>query len=406
MRMTSSLLAAALALTASAEVTIKIDRVQQRYPWNGIVDIDYTVAGMPADADFVSYLPVFAVSATTNGVPLTHVCEHFVGKAASMLESSNGTYRVAWDSAADGAAFATDDATVSVELRYSPFLTDGDYMIVDLSGVPYSVTYLNDADVPDPVATFNNDTFKTTKIVLKKVKKGCFWAREGGAAGPTVAVSGYVRMTNDFFMALFPTTRRQYELVTGKTPSSEPVAEGCSPDRCPVEHTYQNTLLAKNSNGFVYLMNQRSVCKGAPRAAFNLPSSIQFEYVQRAGTETAYSWGSTASDSVDYAWTSANANGVMHEVGTLQPNDWGFYDMFGSIWHWTRTKGGSVVLTGGTVENPLDEPGVDQVGDSVIDMGGPYSSGVQGAGRRDNSPAGTGGKYGFRLVYNCSEEAN
>ena len=35
-------LVAGVALSASA-VTIQVDQVKQRYPWNGIVDIDYTL---------------------------------------------------------------------------------------------------------------------------------------------------------------------------------------------------------------------------------------------------------------------------------------------------------------------------------------------------------------------------
>ena len=36
-------LAAGVALSASA-ATLEVNQVKQRYPWNGLVDIDYTIA--------------------------------------------------------------------------------------------------------------------------------------------------------------------------------------------------------------------------------------------------------------------------------------------------------------------------------------------------------------------------
>ena len=41
----------------AAEVTVMVDRVQQRWPWNGKVDIDYTITYDDAEADiYVSFI--------------------------------------------------------------------------------------------------------------------------------------------------------------------------------------------------------------------------------------------------------------------------------------------------------------------------------------------------------------
>jgi formylglycine-generating enzyme len=36
----------------------------------------------------------------------------------------------------------------------------------------------------------------------------------------------------------------------------------------------------------------------------------------------------------DYAWYSANSNGMTHPVGTKLPNELGLYDMSGNVWQW------------------------------------------------------------------------
>jgi hypothetical protein len=49
-----------LVLDAAAAAVFTLDRVQQRYPWNGLVDIDYTISGF--DGDAADYNVVFSVT--------------------------------------------------------------------------------------------------------------------------------------------------------------------------------------------------------------------------------------------------------------------------------------------------------------------------------------------------------
>ena len=65
-----------------------------------------------------------------------------------------------------------------------------------------------------------------------------------------------------------------------------------------------------------------------------LPSEAEWEYVARAGTKTAYSFGDGIESIDDYAWYTGNAAGNDPAVGELKPNPWGLYDIHGYLWEW------------------------------------------------------------------------
>lgn len=66
-----------------------------------------------------------------------------------------------------------------------------------------------------------------------------------------------------------------------------------------------------------------------------LPSEAEWEYMARAGTTTAYSFGDNTGELSDYAWLDDNADYQTHPVGTKEPNPWGVYDVHGNVAEWT-----------------------------------------------------------------------
>jgi formylglycine-generating enzyme required for sulfatase activity len=65
-----------------------------------------------------------------------------------------------------------------------------------------------------------------------------------------------------------------------------------------------------------------------------LPSEAEWEYACRAGTVTVYSCGHSVELLSRYGWYHENAKDVLYPVGMLKPNDFGLFDMHGSVWEW------------------------------------------------------------------------
>jgi formylglycine-generating enzyme required for sulfatase activity len=69
---------------------------------------------------------------------------------------------------------------------------------------------------------------------------------------------------------------------------------------------------------------------------YRLPREAEWEYACRAGTETAWSFGTDATLLGNYAWYAANAGGTMHAATLLKPNGLGLFDMHGNARQWCQ----------------------------------------------------------------------
>ena len=365
------LVQASLAAPAITDVT-----AQQRYPWNGKVDIAYTVSGdIAAAANAQAAIPSLKVTATDQETGTSYTATSLSGDTGL----SEGTHSLVWDMDAQGLAFVSTNVVFSVSCE----TVSATYCVIDLSAgsstSSYPVTYL----ASPPSGGFNVDEYKMTKLVLKRMEAGSF------NMGENQDVS--VTLTKPFFIGLFEMTQKQWELVSGSNPSN------FSDDKRPVEKVSYNAIRG-STNGAQWPASNAvdsSSFLGKLRARtgldFDLPTEAQWEYACRAGTTTTYSYGN--SDSGNYMWYASNSLSQTHEVGTKSPNPWGLYDMHGNVWEWCLDQYASS-LAGGT-----DPKGSSSGSYRVLRGGGWYNNapGCTSSLRYSYTPSNEYYNFGFRL---------
>ena len=399
-------------------VTVDVTKFQQRYPWNGLVDIDYkiTLTGGETALDPAKYSVEISVVNCGVTPSVTNVAHVF---RQGILPISDGTHRVTWDANAEGITFKSQNVKVFAEIvHYAE-----KYMVIDVSAGPgddavYPVTYLHGV----PEGGFTNDTYRGSKIALRLIPPGSFVM-----GSPTTEtgriddkeVQHAVAITKPFYIGVFPITQKQYLNVKGgKNPSTY------AGDYHPVENVAYKTIRGNvegakwpqtNSvDGTSFMGKLRDKCKEwdsdkldyAKDVAglFDLPTEAQWEYACRAGTTSAYNNGGDAEADLKLLGRyKSNGGSSSHHavVGSYKHHAWGLYDMHGNVFEWCLD------WYQVDVQN-IENPSVDPVGPSAGAPAGPtrvkrgggwgYAATLcRSALRGDDSSATKDASIGFRL---------
>jgi formylglycine-generating enzyme required for sulfatase activity len=317
-------------------------RVQQRWPWNGLVDIDYEiVSDKPAETDFYVWFTAKDGDLNRTVAPRT-----LTGDSAGGAGVKAGVRRTTWDMAADEPGFHSSALTMTVQAY-----TAKPYLVIDLSPGASAAIYPVRFSAAPP--DLSSDVCRTTNLWLRFVQPGIFTM---GSPSDELGreASGYyyaetqhtVTLTQPYYIGVFEITQKQWQLVMGNTPA---YYKG---DTRPVE-TVSYDDIRGTLNGAAWPANGQTDADsfiGRLRARaellIDLPTEAQWEYACRAGTSTALNSGKnlTAMDVCPnlakvgryYGNTSDGKGGYSQhtKAGSYLPNAWGLYDMHGNVFEW------------------------------------------------------------------------
>ena len=397
-----------------ADVTVKDVTVKPRWPWNGLVNITYSIQcdekddeGNPKDV----YVKFSGIDNVRNQ---KIAMKTLTGDGAKDSVKHGGPYTVTWNAGKDCPSM--DSAAVSVKIDALVGL--GTYMVVDLSGGPnaasYPVRYTNNP--PD----LDDDTCRTTELWLRQIPAGTFMM---GSPDDEIghcddeSPQHQVTISHLFYIGVFECTQKQWELVMGNKPSS---FEG---DCRPVENISFNDIRGDSTTGgggwptYGHVMDANSfmgILGKKTGKVFDLPTEAEWEYACRAGTTTGLNSGKNLSIS-GYDYDAALAEVGRYyanqydgkggysskhtKVGSYMPNVWGLYDMHGNVYEWCLDWYERYYYKNEAVIDPKGpETGTEHVSRSGGWCYGSRNCRSAYRGHNDNSPSLREDMTGFRIV--------
>ena len=243
------------------------------------------------------------------------------------------------------------------------------YIAIDLSGVTAATHYPIECFDEIPGGSWS-DEYKTSKLVLRHIPAGSFIM--GGRAtdypGAVNTNLHMVTLTRDFYMGVFEVTQRQWELVMGNRPSA--ASNTLYYAMRPVEMVSYMDIRGDNDGqnwprdskvdeeSFMGVIRRKTFL-----TSWDLPTSAQWEYACRAGTDTGLNSGKNAlyragvdenaSEVARYSSNSGHSSTTFDLggdpstctaiVGSYMPNNYGLFDMHGNVHE--RVLDGAVMST-------------------------------------------------------------
>ena len=320
-----------LCFVTSAYGDVSVDNIKctQRYPWNGLVDIEYTVACDDPSAD------IYVNPIGFNGDEgLTVFMTSLYGDGATNTVRA-GTHTMTWNAQADlGGLYAAKNFSVKIFAgeKLAP------YVVINVSDGNGASNYPIRYSLVGP--DLSDDTCRTTEIWLRLVLPGTFMygCPPGEVGGFYDAGETYCRatLTQPFYIGVFEITEAQWYKVHSWSPGGTvPVSDVGFYDIWDYSGGEYGSV---RSDSFFGRLHART-----GKTGFMLPSEMQWEYACRAGTRTALNTGKDIASSVgDDNMSEAGryaANGTTKaKVGSYLPNKLGLYDMHGNVWEICRDR--------------------------------------------------------------------
>lgn len=336
-KMMLSAAAAMSAFAAFAASTVSDVVARQRWPWSETVDIDYTLTGDKGDVTF---------SATWDGQSTPVII-------GTDFQVEAGQHRFEWCPTNNYAGQTLTGFTVTAEAGST---ADHKYLILDLVNGGY--TFM--AAPPDGGWT---DEYKSTKMVFARCPAGTYRTGLTGTYSQTTCsgdmayvaagdedfsyLYGYparsrsVTLTSDWYMGIYVMTDAQYNQIKNGSATSDYKRKMVSYNECrgmtndSPNINWPVSKYAVTIGSIVDILRKKS----NNTLCIDLPQEEQWEVAARAGTTTFWPNGGTQSDSIEQLtnyvnqicnWYYSTGNTTAQEVGLMQDNGWGIYDIIGN----------------------------------------------------------------------------
>jgi len=355
-----SLIFGLVGLSASAEIMVGDVIARQQWPWKRHVRLDYVVSGYETATPYEIQLTAFDGDRPLGNVPLPAI-------SGEVSPIRNGKHTIEIDPMQVPALVdeqLVKNFRVEVNLVSVP-ASNILYRIYDLtkqSGADGQFAFITENALTNGVwgtwkrdvvsnavsaviwtAVTNDIKYATTHLVLRRIPAG------------TKKVGSTLRdytITTPFYISVFETTQKQYELMGGNRADAYFKIEG---DYRPIEKVTYN-LLRGSTLGALWpdsaAVDTGSII-GNLRAltgnnSFDLPTEWQWEYACRAGNTLAFNnntstqagmflvgrctenGGQLYNGSTYVVVGGGITNGTMR-AGGYAPNAWGLYDMHGNV---------------------------------------------------------------------------
>ena len=354
-------------------------KARQRYPWNGLVDIDFTLDSKATEPYLMNVVAYDNVGKTN--LPIRSVFTENISNTNNPCMVSKDATRIVWDASADlpNGFKCTNVLVMCQDAR--TIKQDKLYCVIDISAgtnaTAYSVSYLDSV----PKGGWS-DEYKTKKIVLRRIDAGSFMmgSPESEIGRLSNEVYHKVTISKTFYITIFEITEAQYSLVKGgismtTKPQLVNYASTRGDDLTGTDRDTKSSFCWPDtktiySKSFAGLLRIKTGIN-----SFDLPTEAQWEYASKGDCVTAVNDGSTCTkENVNVVGRNINnttdgkgdvaATTTTTYVGLYVPNAFGIYDMLGNAAEWCRDayqedlgtadvcdpKGGSAIIYSATTE--------------------------------------------------------
>jgi formylglycine-generating enzyme required for sulfatase activity len=136
------------------------------------------------------------------------------------------------------------------------------------------------------------------------------------------------------------------------------------------------------------------------RPGYRLPTEVEWEYACRGGAGTRWFFGENELRLPDYGWYIKNSGEYTWPVGTLRPNSYGLFDIYGNVIEWCDDRSGEGIPISDETASALASGEDVRAGERML-RGGSYRSMtklLRSAKRFSYPPSTRISSLGFRIA--------